>query len=262
MIKKSDKKNVKKCIRTNFNFYLCPNLYAMLVPTMTTEEVCKEIKNDYPAFYEKMLDNKASNYRKFIKAVLFPVIHQFSWKSSSGNMWNVIMLARYRNEGKCPGIVPYLKYENWGMGIIYPKNIYSNLSIIDFKPHFWKRYRERQLIPNGLEGISFDEQIKYFFLNSGLFTFDFREGSNKGHEGFVGYTKTGIFFGVVIKELDYLCVKTYVSANMLFDNQIESLDSADELREKILSHPDYFQKRGKLFHIMNDSSFWMDETIR
>ena len=81
------------------------------------------------------------------------------------------------------------------MGIIYPKNIYSNLSIIDFKPHFWKRYRERQLIPNGLEGISFDEQIKYFFLNSGLFTFDFREGSNKGHEGFVGYTKTGIFFG-------------------------------------------------------------------
>ena len=53
MIKKSDKKNVKKCIRTNFNFYLCPNLYAMLVPTMTTEEVCKEIKNDYPAFYEK-----------------------------------------------------------------------------------------------------------------------------------------------------------------------------------------------------------------
>lgn len=103
---------------------------------MTTEEVCKEIKNDYPAFYEKMLDNKASNYRKFIKAVLFPVIHQFSWKSSSGNMWNVIMLARYRNERKCPGIVPYLKYENWGMGIIYPKNIYSNLSIIDFKPHF------------------------------------------------------------------------------------------------------------------------------
>ena len=125
IIKKSDKKNVKKCIRTNFNFYLCPNLYAMLVPTMTTEEVCKEIKNDYPAFYEKMLDNKASNYRKFIKAVLFPVIHQFSWKSSSGNMWNVIMLARYRNERKCPGIVPYLKYENWGMGIIYPKNIYS-----------------------------------------------------------------------------------------------------------------------------------------
>lgn len=53
MIKKSDKKNVKKCIRTNFNFYLCLNLYAMLVPTMTTEEVCKEIKNDYPAFYEK-----------------------------------------------------------------------------------------------------------------------------------------------------------------------------------------------------------------
>ena len=48
MIKKSGKKNVKKCIRTNFNFYLCPNLYAMLVPTMTTEEVCKEIKNDYP----------------------------------------------------------------------------------------------------------------------------------------------------------------------------------------------------------------------
>ena len=25
-------------------FYLCPNLYAMLVPTMTTEEVCKENK--------------------------------------------------------------------------------------------------------------------------------------------------------------------------------------------------------------------------
>lgn len=69
---------------------------------MTTEEVCKEIKNDYPAFYEKMLDNKASNYRKFIKAVLFPVIHQFSWKSSSGNMWNVIMLARYRMRENVP----------------------------------------------------------------------------------------------------------------------------------------------------------------
>lgn len=80
--------------------------------------------------------------------------------------------------------------------------ISDRLSIIDFKPHFWKRYRERLLIPDGLDGFSFDEQIKHFFVNSGLFTIDFRKGSNKDHERFVGYTKTGVFFGVVSKELD------------------------------------------------------------
>lgn len=75
MIKKSDKKNVKKCIRMNFNFYFCLNLYVMFVLIMIIEEVCKEIKNDYLVFYEKMLDNKVSNYWKFIKVVLFLVIY-------------------------------------------------------------------------------------------------------------------------------------------------------------------------------------------
>lgn len=232
----------------------------MLVSTMTPEEVCREIKNDYTLFQERILEEGANAHRKFIKAILFPVMHQFSWMSPLGNKWCSILIVRYRNERKHPGIIPYLKYENLGMGIIYPKKIYSNISIIDFRPHFWKRYRERLLIPNGLDGLSFDEQIKHFFMNSGLFTIDFRKGSNKNHEGFVGYTKTGVFFGVVLEELDYLCVKTFVPVNMLFDGQVEHLNSADELRKKVMSHPDYFSGRGKLFHIMNNGFIYLDET--
>lgn len=235
------------------------NLYTMLVPSMTPEEVCKEIKNDYPLFYDKIVDEQNNAHRKFIKAVLFPVVHQFSWISPLGNRWQSILIARYRNERKHPAIIPHVKYENLGMGIIYPKKIYDRISIIDFKPHFWKRYRERLLIPNGLDGISFDEQIKHFFLNIGLFTIDFRKDSNKMHEGFVGYTKTGVFLGVVSAELDYLCVKTYVPTNMLFDSQTEHLNNADELRKKVMSHPDYFRRRGKLFQIMDDESFYLDE---
>lgn len=231
----------------------------MLVPTMTAEEVCKEIKKDFPDLLVKISVNKENTYRKFIKAVLFPVINHFSWKSQSGNMWNVIMIARYRNERKYPVMIPYLKYENVGVGLIYPKMIPDGISIINFRPHFWKRYHERLLIPNGLDGLSFDEQVNHFFLNSGLFHLDFRKGSNKGHEGFVGYTKNGVFFGVVSEELDYICIKTFVSADMLFNGQVENFNSADELRTRVLSHPDYFQKRGSNFQIMDDGAFYLNE---
>lgn len=75
-----------------------------------------------------------------------------------------------------------------------------------------------------LRRISFDGTNKIFLFKLAVSLLLISEKALiKDIEGFVGYTKTGIFFGVVIKELDYLCVKTYVSANMLFDNQVESL---------------------------------------
>lgn len=232
----------------------------MFVPTMTPEEICKEIDKDYPAFHEKVVIEKERVHRKFIKAILFPVLHQYTWKSSLGNKWNVILLARYRNERKIPALIPYLKYENKGLGIIYPKHMYGRVCKINFCPHFFKRYRERMLEPNDLTGLSFDEQIKHFFLNCGLFTMDFRENENNGQIHFMGCTKNGVFFGVVLKDIDYICVKTYVPANMLFENQIEVLNNAEKIREMILSSPEYFRTRGKSFHINEDfDSFYLGE---
>ncbi len=229
----------------------------MLVPAMTLPEVCKEINRDYPNFYEKIIDEKNRTRRKFIKAVLFPVISHYSWKSKSGNTWKVILLARDRNERKCPAMIPYLKYEKTtGKGIIWLKIMYDRIGKFDFHPHFLERYKERALTPNGLDHLSFDEQVEHFFLNRGLFHLDTSEGANeKRQNGFVGYTNNGVLFGNAFKELDYFHVNTYVSSSMLFEQQSSQFRDMEELRQKIESHPDFFIRKGHFFDILEDGNF-------
>lgn len=213
---------------------------------MTPKEVYKEISREYDSLLQRIIEENNRTRRKFIKAIIFPIIHKFKWKSSKNNTWNIITMARYRNERKNPSHIPYLKYEATGIGAYYPKLVNNDLSVWEFRPHFFKRYRERYLIPNGINNLTFDDQIEHFFLNSGLFGFNFGDGTD---DKIIGYTKNGILLGTIIREDNYLCMKTYVSIDMLFSNQMKTLDYFSETRKFILANPAYFRDRENYFKL-------------
>lgn len=226
--------------------YICFQKQVMIVNAMTPKEVYKEIKGEHSSLIQKISEETEKSHRKFIKAIIFPTIYKFRWKSPENNNWNVIMMARYRNERKRPAYIPYLKYETVGIGAYYPKLFDNNVCVFDFRPHFFKRYRERCLIPNGIDSLTFDEQIEHFFLNSGLFGMNFGDGKD---DKYIGYTQNGILLGTIIREDNYICVKTYVSIDMLFSNQMETLEYFSESRKHILANPEYFKNRETFFKL-------------
>lgn len=218
----------------------------MIVNAMTSQEVYKEIRREHGSLIQKISEEYKKSYRKFIKAIIFPVIHKFRWKSSGNNTWNAIIMARSRNERKWPAYIPYLKYETVGIGAYYPKLFDNIVYVFDFRPHFFKRYRERWLIPNGIDNLTIDEQIEHFFLNSGLFGLNFGVGED---DKFIGYTQNGILLGTMMREDNYICVKTYVSIDMLFSNQMKTLEYFSESRKHVLANPEYFKNRRTFFEL-------------
>lgn len=216
----------------------------MIVNTMTPQELMKEVRKDYSSIIMRIYQEFERNRRVFIKATLFPVKHIFKYKSAQNNTWNVIQMARFREERKNPGHIIYSIYENKGQGAYYVKRILGTVVVFDFIPHFFKRYRERYLIPKGIEGLSIEKQVENFFLDGGMFGVDNRDP--KSGE-FICYNKTGIMLGWVDPSIGYFCVKTYVHYSMFFASQTKMMEYFADVRKKLAADPAYFREHKNYF---------------
>lgn len=210
----------------------------MIVNTMTPQEKYKEIENDYPALYERLAKERDRTRRAFLKATLFPISHLVQWKSGLNNLWTAFIVARTRSDRKDPGFVTYIKYETVGIGALSVRIFKNEQFCFDFRPHFFKRYRERFLIPNGIENLSIDEQVRHFFLNCGMFQFDLTQDSGK----IVIYIDNGVLLGDIDTKLRYVYVKTYVSSDLFYKLQRETSTKIELANRKIFALPDYMRR--------------------
>ncbi len=198
----------------------------MIVPSMTVQEIHKEVFEDI-----KNLRSKLDLYRKdFKKTVLkgsrYPLMRSYDCKTSEkNNLFIVDFTALKRSNWKKPILSIYGIYSRpegkYAVALTLDMNIISI-----YPPHFFKRYRDR-IVKD--ESISNEDIIRQYFKNDWGFMgavvnedfeaiFHCFESDNKNDKvSFVAATSQGYCFGE--KQGNVNIIKTIISEDMLFENQ-------------------------------------------
>jgi hypothetical protein len=198
----------------------------MLVPSMTLEEIRKEINKDFPILLRKIGYVNHDVRKKLSKAQKAEGYSQFfDYTSKFKNQWI------YR-------IHSFKKYSDNSAMLIYHNGkghagiaVSKDLSIIYHTGHFFLRYNERR----NLNLKSINEIIRaYMCENVDIEYFDLYEIS-EGVTAIFGDLKSGIVLGTYNEPLDFLKLNTYIPHEMLSKNQNQKLI---ELKEATLKYDD------------------------
>ena len=198
----------------------------MIVPTMTVQEIHKEILEDI-----KNLDNKLDGFKRdFRKIVLrksqYPITKSYEYITNVNNNLLVIgYTALKRSDCDNPIIHFYGIYSRHEGKYAAAPTLDMNMCTI-YPPHFFKRYRER-IVKD--ETISNDDIIRLYFKNDWGLTGakvnqdhedvynSFEDDDKNERISIVAATAQGYCFGVQQGNINI--IKTIISEEMLFENQ-------------------------------------------
>lgn len=204
----------------------------MIVPSMTVQEIHKEVFEDVRTIGNKM-DSLKKEFKKFsLKVSRYPCTKSFDYKTQvKKNLFIIEFTALKRSDWKKPIISIYGIYARpegkYAVSLTLDKNI-STL----YPPHFFKRYRERILKD---ETISNDDIIREYFKSDWGFmgavvnekfeaVYHCFENDDKDDKiSFVAATSQGYCFGE--KQGKVNIIKTIICEDMLFDNQVDTFQS-------------------------------------
>lgn len=190
----------------------------MIVPSMNTHELVKEIFLDLPMVERKAEYLLESLRRKAVKSKDKCYYQLFEYKSKRENHW-LIATNYFKGQPTFNTLVYYLNEQ--GLNVIA---IGEQHRLYHFSPHFLTRYNERFLKQ---ENISRLDLIKRFMSvnKAGVIEVDdhnncifsrFTEGIGLGRLEIIDYQKH-IFH-----------LRTFISNQMVFDDQQHSIDMASE----------------------------------
>lgn len=207
----------------------------MIIDSMCIEEMQIEAERDFNLLYVKIPYLYADNRRFFIKSTRFPAYKTFKWRSrKTNNEWNIIIVARDKKEVTHPAIVPYIKYQSYGTGVVYIRPIDGRILTIAYTPHFFSRYRERFLGDAGTH-LTTDEVIHHMFVYASIPTYDFTSAVNK----VIIHIDQGLILGDYNNDRTRLLAKTFVSKEMLFSSQEVVDNEVVEMRNLVKKSAEY-----------------------
>nr|WP_317128122.1 hypothetical protein [Parabacteroides goldsteinii] len=118
----------------------------MLTDTMTLAEMQKEVGKDYDPLFRRIYHFKDETRRIFLKSKIFPVYKFINWKSYvTNNEWTVILLVREKKYVNEPAVVPFSKYQLYGIRVVYIRPI-TGRSFFIILLLFFSRYHEQYII--------------------------------------------------------------------------------------------------------------------
>lgn len=203
----------------------------MIVETMTDLELLDEVRKDYDEIIDYCLSLcQNSVYKKRMqwgrpKGGKF-VIRTNDWKSSRGNLYNLVIKTSGWNDFK-KGIfdtttTTFFKRNKAQNAIRLMFNEKGDIGIEIFTSHFIDRYNQRFLHQPFL---SRKEALQLYMDKNGTSIIKSLDSSKYEYNVMVA-TNEGYSFGKF--ENDILLHKTFVSRDMLFGNQFDEADFLDE----------------------------------
>jgi hypothetical protein len=198
----------------------------MIVPSMTVQEIHKEIFEDIKNL-ESKLDQCRNDFKKTVlNGSRYPLTKSYDCKTrEKRNLFIVDFTAIKRSAWKKPILTIYGIYSRpEGKYAVAPSMDMKMISI--YPPHFFKRYRER-IVKD--EFLSNEEIIRQYFKHDWGFmgavvdenfesVYHCFENDNKNDKvSFVAATSQGYCFGEMRGDVNI--IKTIISEDMLFENQ-------------------------------------------
>lgn len=219
----------------------------MITDTMTLTEMQNEVQKDYDPLFRRIYHFQDETRRFFLKSKVFPVYKLTDWKSYiTNNEWTIILLVREKKYVNEPAIIPLAQYQSYGMGVVFMRPITDRSSfIINYTPHFFRRYHERYIIPENYNITDTKKRIEHFFVNNSVPSYDFSPAG----DNFIGYYNQGIIFGEHTDDRTALKAKTFVSRTMLYNDQARTDDDISFIRNEVANSPDYLRDRNQFWEI-------------
>ena len=121
----------------------------MLISSMTYEEIYREIKDDARDLYASVVEEGKRFQHLAKRAKKYPFGKAYTWKHPKSR--NVYMyffeVKRHSDWDKPPRLVIFTEYDDEGgkTTITVAKQVTGKIGISIFRPHFFKRYFERNL---------------------------------------------------------------------------------------------------------------------
>lgn len=204
----------------------------MIVPTMTEQELVKEVILDFENAF-RFSDACDRKFRRLvIKSSRFPVYACWEYLSRRKNRWLIFFEARRKKEvgEKCRITFVCLHNTNKGYHAIMVTFTEGVRHLVLFTPHFFSRYAERCGIE--LSGI---ELIKRYFRHNSSYVYTLKE-TRSGENAFVrevfGSAEEGVALGVASTEGNIL-FRTFITYGMTKGEQIEKFAENERLRKEI-----------------------------
>ena len=139
----------------------------MLLSTMTYEQIYREIKNDSPELFAT-IEKKLPEFRKYAKRASGAYGRIYAWKhpKSQNNYTYFFHIKRHSDWDKAPRLIIFTEYDAplGKMTITVMRDPSGNIRIGIFKPHFFKRYFERNLAQFEEFNNDSERDIKISFL--------------------------------------------------------------------------------------------------
>jgi hypothetical protein len=198
----------------------------MIVPSMTVQEIHKEVFEDIKNLRSKLDACRIDFKKTVLTGRRYPLAKSYDCNTTEKkNTFIVEFTARKKSDWKRPILNIYGIYSRpegkYAVALVVDMNIISI-----YPPHFFKRYRERVVED---ESLSNENTIRQYFKNDWGFmgavvNEDFKsvyhcfENDDKNDKvSFVAATSQGYCFGENQGKVSI--IKTIISEDMLFENQ-------------------------------------------
>ena len=121
----------------------------MLIASMTYEEMYREIRNDFRDLYATIMEGLAKFQQSAKRAKHYPfgIIYEWKHPKSQNTYTYFFQVKRHSEWDKEPRLVIYAEFDDEG-GKTTITIVNANSGILQigiFRPHFFKRYYERNL---------------------------------------------------------------------------------------------------------------------
>jgi hypothetical protein len=184
----------------------------MFVPSMTLEEIRKEIDKDFPIVYRKAQYVSEKLFRQIKPAKGKTYVKLYDYLSKHKNRW-IYKIDISKHET----FVHFMTYFYGKKGLVVFGLLSSEDSVNLFTSHFLNRYNERlNLNINKPEGI-----IHYFLTETPAYHLTYIETINDEFRKFFCVIPTGVILGIEDKKNKFRKMNTFLSNNMLKGNQVD-----------------------------------------
>lgn len=209
----------------------------IITETFTYEEIIEVMEKDRDFIVHKLLDlnKKCERYIKKKKPkdpFNFKSVHVVS---NRGLDYSITIqfngVKDYKAYGNTYSIYAYQRKNDGCHVFFYTNDAQSTKKFFVFTPHFFNRYKERQLKDITVQ---MKDVIDIFFSKNYRF-YEQEQNNEKYPEGIIIKASEGIGLGAKYDSKDTIyVVKTFVSIEMLKGTQIEMSESAREELQKIV----------------------------
>jgi len=228
----------------------------MILPTMTPEEKVRQMEKLKPLLTEAVMSWMKRNNKIVFKTKVFPTYYTFERDFEGMGKWMVIVEAESKAVLK-KGILSIKGYQTYtvshskvesnnGVGI-YLFNAVDDYTITcnEFPPHYFNQFRKRFVDAKGLAQPEFPDLVKMVLrehhnamdetqtgitiklLEEDRMFYEENEdfARQEGYKNLITYSRNGISLGLSSPDRRYFNFTTFVSNEMLKDDQIEKQKS-------------------------------------